>query len=381
MANSPNQNVPVWDAIDPRGPSFVRLATGVEADVCVIGLGGSGLACIAELLACGVSPARVVGIDAGAVGSGAAGRNGGFLLAGTADFYHDAVKKFGHVRARRLYELTIEQIEQMARDTPDSVRRTGSLRIASTDEERHDCDEHLQALRADGFPGERYSGAEGDGLLVPTDCAFDPLRRCRTLACRLGDAGVQLFERSPVTAIRAGEVVAGAGRVHCERVIVAVDGRLADLLPELRPRVRAVRLQMLATAPTTEVSVPRPVYARWGYDYWQQLDDGRIVLGGFRDIGGDEEWTDDMTPTDTVRMELERFLRQRLGVRAAITHRWAATVSYSVSGLPLLEEVRPGVVATGAYSGTGNVLGALCGRGAARYALGKRDEFLQLLAA
>src|SRR5437868_14739801 len=53
MANSPNQNVPVWDAIDRRGPSFVRLATGVEADVCVIGLGGSGLACIAELLACG----------------------------------------------------------------------------------------------------------------------------------------------------------------------------------------------------------------------------------------------------------------------------------------------------------------------------------------
>src|SRR5207237_1671744 len=28
MANSPNQNVPVWNAIDPRGPSFVRLATG-----------------------------------------------------------------------------------------------------------------------------------------------------------------------------------------------------------------------------------------------------------------------------------------------------------------------------------------------------------------
>src|SRR5205823_4463932 len=310
MPNGPNENLPVWDTLDHRAsePRFPRLTTAVDVDVCVIGLGGSGLSCISELLACGVSPARVVGIDAGAVGSGAAGRNGGFLLAGTADFYHDAVKKFGHVRARRLYELTIEQIEQMARDTPDSVRRTGSLRIASTDEERPDCDEHLQALRADGFPGERYSGAEGDGLLVPSDCAFDPLRRCRTLACRLGNGGVQLFERSPVTALRAGEVVAGAGRVQCERVIVAVDGRLADLLPELRPRVRAVRLQMLATAPTKEISIPRPVYARWGYDYWQQLDDGRIVLGGFRDIGGDEEWTDDMTPTDTVQMELERFL-------------------------------------------------------------------------
>lgn len=37
----------------------------------------------------------MIGIDAEDVGAGAAGRNGGFLLAGLAEFYHDAVKKFG----------------------------------------------------------------------------------------------------------------------------------------------------------------------------------------------------------------------------------------------------------------------------------------------
>jgi glycine/D-amino acid oxidase-like deaminating enzyme len=34
---------------------------------------------------------NVVGIDAVDVGAGAAGRNGGFLLAGDSDFYHDSV--------------------------------------------------------------------------------------------------------------------------------------------------------------------------------------------------------------------------------------------------------------------------------------------------
>ena len=383
MPNGPNENLPVWDTLDHRAsePRFPRLTTAVDVDVCVIGLGGSGLSCISELLACGVSPARVVGIDGSAVGSGAAGRNGGFLLAGTADFYHDAVRKFGRARARRLYELTVEQIDEMARETPAAIRRSGSLRIASSDDERRDCDKHLDALRADGFPAEPYSGREGTGLLVPTDCAFDPLYRCRMLACRIADSGVQLFEHSQVTVIGDKEIVVGDGHVRCARTIVAVDGRLADVLPELRPRLRAVRLQMLATAPTTEISLPRPVYARWGYDYWQQLGDGRIVLGGFRDVGGDEEWTDDATPSATVQAQLERFLRERLWVRAPITHRWAATVSYSTTGLPVLEEVRPGVVAAGAYSGTGNVLGALCGRGAARYALGMPAEITQLLAA
>ena len=383
MANDGRaDNVPVWAARDtaPRGPRLPRLTTTVDADVCVIGLGGSGLACIAELLASGVSPARVVGLDAQAVGAGAAGRNGGFLLAGTADFYHDAVAQFGHERARRLYMLTVEEIDRMAAETPDAIRRTGSLRIASSAEELSDCEQHLAALCDDGFAAERYSGPEGRGLLVPTDCAFDPLRRCATLACRAADAGVRLFEQSPAIAIDAGEVRTPVGCVRCARVVIAVDGRLADVVPAVAARVRPVRLQMLATAPTNEIRLPRPVYARWGFDYWQQLEDGRLLLGGFRDMAGDEEWTDSATPSDTVQQMLESFLRERLHVRAPITHRWAATVSYSESGLPVFEEVAPGVIVTGAYSGTGNVMGALCGRGAARWSLGARPDLVDLLA-
>jgi len=375
-------NVPVWAARDAAPPRrrFPCLTTTVDADVCVIGLGGSGLACISELLASGVAPERVVGLDASVVGGGAAGRNGGFLLAGTADFYHDAVARFGHDRARRLYARTVDEIDRMAAETPDAIRRTGSLRIASSDEELADCELHLAALCADGFPAERYDGPEGRGLLVPTDCAFDPLRRCATLACRAADAGARLFEDSPAIATDAGEVRAPDGRVRCERVVIAVDGRLTNIVPALSSRVRAVRLQMLATAPTQEIHLTRPVYARWGYDYWQQLEDGRLLLGGFRDMAGDEEWTDASTPTDTVQGMLESFLREKLRVHAPITHRWAATVSYSNSGLPIFEEVSPGVIATGAYSGTGNVMGALCGRGAARWSLGTRGEIVELLA-
>jgi glycine/D-amino acid oxidase-like deaminating enzyme len=126
---------------------------------------------------------------------------------------------------------------------------------------------------------------------------------------------------------------------------------------------------MVATAPTDEVRLPRPVYARWGFEYWQQLPDGRIALGGFRDAGGESQWTHEADPCAPVQGSLERFLRERLGVRAPVTHRWAASVSFSTTGRPILEEVRPRVWAVGAYSGTGNVVGALCGRAAAELAL------------
>jgi glycine/D-amino acid oxidase-like deaminating enzyme len=121
------------------------------------------------------------------------------------------------------------------------------------------------------------------------------------------------------------------------------------------------------------------VYTRYGYDYWQQLPDGRLVLGGQRDVAERDEWTDDATPTDAVQDLLERVIAERLRITPRVTHRWAATVSFSATGLPILEEVRSGVFAAGAYSGTGNVLGSLCGRAAARLALGRSAPMLPLL--
>lgn len=334
----------------------------VTAEVCVVGLGGSGLSCLLTLLEHGVS---AVGLDALAVGGGAAGRNGGFLLAGLAPFYHDAVARFGRERAKALYTLTLTELDHIEALTPELVHRPGSLRIALSPEEEHDCERQYAAMRADALPVARYRGPEGRGLLFSTDGVVNPLARCRALARRAQAQGAALFERSPALGLSGTLVRTPKGRVRCNGVVVAIDGRLERLLPELAGTVRTARLQMLATAPTHEVHFPRPVYARWGYEYWQQRPDGRVALGGFRDAGGEAEWE----PSPTVQARLERFLREQLGVRAPITHRWAAPVGYTTSGLPVLREVRPRVWAIGGYSGTGNVIGALLGRLAARLAL------------
>jgi len=354
----------VWDDGDWAG--LPALEGDAEADVCVVGLGGSGLAAVDEALRTGAS---VVGLDAGLVAGGAAGANGGFLLAGAADAYHRTVDRLGGAAARDLYRRTLAELDRMAEATPDLVRRIGSLRLASSPEEEADCDEQLAALRADGFDVEPYGDADGVGLLFPADGATNPLARARRLASDAVARGARLFEHSPADRLSADGVGSGRGAVRAGAVVVAVDGRLERLLPELAPRVRTARLQMLATAPAPEVSVPRPVYARWGYDYWQQLPDGRIALGGCRDRFADDEWTLDTRPTEPVQHALERILRDHLGVTAPITHRWAASAGFVRDLSPVVEEVRPRVFAAGGYSGTGNVLGAVCARDAMRAAL------------
>jgi glycine/D-amino acid oxidase-like deaminating enzyme len=366
------RGTPLW-AME-LGPEQPPLSGTVRADVCVVGLGGSGLSCVRELRRLGAS---VVGLEAGHVGWGAAGRNGGFLLAGLAPFYHEVVEHFGRERARALYALTMQELDRIAAETPTGVSRHGSLRIADSDEELADCARQLDAMRADGFPVEPSDGAQGRGLLVPGDGTFQPLVRCHTLAEQAIELGAELHERSPVTDVARGRVRTEHGMVQCDLVVVAVDGRLEQLLPELVGTVRSARLQMLATAPTTEVQLTHPVYARWGYDYWQQRPDGTIALGGARDVAEASEWTIEAVPTGEVQRALERRLRQSLGVHAPITHRWAAIVGYTASGLPVVTEVRPGVWAIGGYCGTGNVVGSLLGRGIARWRVGGDDSLVR----
>lgn len=370
-------NVPVWD--DGTAPALPALDRDATADVCVIGLGGSGLSAVLELLALGRS---VIGIDAGTVAGGAAGRNGGILRAGVSLAYHDAVAALGRDRARRLYELTAAEIDCIERDTPDAVRRTGSMRIAMDDEEWSDCERQLAALRADGVDAREVDGPHGRGVFVARDASLQPVTRARQLATRALAGGAQLFEQSRATSVTGNEVSTPRGRVRCGAVVVAVDC-ITDVLPAATALARTARLQMLATAPDASVRIPCPVSANRGFDYWQQLPDGRIAVGGGRNRAMDREWSAPAEPSDEIQRYLDSVLRERIGSRADVTHRWAARVAYSANGLPFLGEFDPGVWVTGAYSGTGNLLGALCGRAVAQFAAGSPTseavEFARLI--
>jgi gamma-glutamylputrescine oxidase len=371
-----------WQVTAPGGEVPPPLEPGVRAEVVVVGQGAAGLTAAALLAEAGVD---VVVLDAGHPGAGASGRNGGFLLAGLAEPHHVVRERLGRERATELHRRTADALDATAQAHPEAVRRVGSLRVSRSPEEDADVDAQYAAMREDGLPVERYEGPEGRGLLFPGDAAFHPLRRARALALRASAAGARLFGAAPVRAVQARAVHTDAGPVVAGRgVLVAVDGGLEQLVPALRGRVRAARLQMVGTAPAPDVVVERPVYARFGLDYWQQLPDGRVLLGGGRDVGGEAEWVRDRrweAPTsDPVQAHLERLLRQDVGTAAPVEQRWTGVVGFTDDALPVLAETEPGLLAVGGYSGTGNLVGPLCAAWAVDRLLGRRNDLAELLA-
>lgn len=398
-----------WD-VDPvvaQWPGLPALRENLRADVCVVGLGGSGLAAIGEVLRRGMS---VVGLDAGRIAAGAAGRNGGFLLAGPAIAVHHAADEWGLDVALAIYRETLDEIRALGELMgPAVIRNTGSIRLAGLPDEPMagpsraggavgavkglvaacpsgevgqpeqdertrelaDCERQFEVMRAHSLAVEHYDGPLGRGLFLPDDAAMNPA--CRALAmAELYSKAARMYENSAAISIAQGQVRTEAGSVSAGLVIVAVDGRLEVLLPELNGRVRTVRLQMLATAPVRRGAVPCPVYGRWGYDYAQQDSSGRLFVGGGRDQFLASEWTTEAVPTQSVQAWIERVASRFAGGPVDVTHRWAASVGFTPDARPIVAMVRPGVIACGGYNGTGNVIGPIAARAAVALGLDGR---------
>ena len=367
--------LPLW--LDAPAPEYGPLPDDEVVDVAIVGSGVTGLAC-ARVLAQEGATVRL--LEARGIGTGASGRNGGFALRGLAVPYDQA-------RLPALEHFTLEALDRIRSLADGILRPVGSLRIAVSPEELEALQAEHDALAEDGFAVEPRGRDELPpavrphalgGLFHPADGAFDQGAWVRRLAVLADEAGARLTAKTRATAIEGTTVVTERGRVEAGSVLVATDGYTHGLLPELDEGIVAFRGQVVATEPLPVEVFPCPIYARWGYDYFQQLPDGRVVLGGRRDTDVEAETTREEAPSARIQDRLDELLRVLLGELPRVTHRWAGLMGFSRDFLPLVGPLpgREGVWVSAGYSGHGNVLGFACGEAVAHALLGRPDERL-----
>jgi gamma-glutamylputrescine oxidase len=114
---------------------------------------------------------------------------------------------------------------------------------------------------------------------------------------------------------------------------------------------------VIATESIDAKLFPCPCSANEGYQYWRQLGDGRLVVGGWRNTSFAAEATIDETPTEEVQQHLDAFVHETLGLAGVrVVARWAGIMAYTPDGLPLVGRL-PGTercYMAGGYTGHGN---------------------------
>ena len=79
------------------------------------------------------------------------------------------------------------------------------------------------------------------------------------------------------------------GAVRCDRLVHCTNAWCGDLLPELQGKVMPIRNHVVSTAPLAPLTREAGGSAfglHPGFVYWVQREDGRVILGGFRDLDG-----------------------------------------------------------------------------------------------
>ena len=362
--------------LEEPAPTLLSTALDGAPDVEIVGGGITGCSCALALTRAGL---RVRLREARTIAGGASGRNGGFALRGGAMPYQSAREWLGAETAAAYWRLTESYVDRMEELGGDAFRRTGSLRLAG-DDERDELRAEYEALREDGFAAEwrddlpeplagRFQGA----LLHPGDAVLQPARLVRRLAAAAAVAGIEIREHDHVDDLDA---------LEAPTVVVATDGYPSGLLGELEGLIIPTRGQMLATEPLVENLFPLPHYGRHGFDYWHQNEEGRLLVGGFRDADMDSEFTATEATTERIQGALERFVESLLGRLPAITHRWAGVFGLVPDLMPVVGRVpgSDGLWLAGGYSGHGNVLGLMCGELVAQAIAGDEHPLLEPMA-
>jgi glycine/D-amino acid oxidase-like deaminating enzyme len=394
-----------WNELLPAVAPRQSLQGKQTTDWLVIGAGFAGLSAARRLSE--LHPgARIVVLEASAVAHGPAGRNSGFMIDVPHDLTSDdyggkAEKDHRDIRLNRAgidYALDAKSAYGMS---DEAICSSGKINGAVSARGVSHNDGYAQHLTQLSEPFERLSAADMqkltgsaayiDGLYTPGTAMLQPAMYIRALAEGIENAGVTIFEQSPVIELKQQRSVWQAatpnGAIQAGKVVLTVNGHLQSFGYYQRQLVHIYTYgSMTRELTSTEV---------------QQL-------------GGEKVWA--LTPADPLGTTVRRISGtggDRLIVRNRATYnpslnvgddylkqvaedhdrsfiyrfpmlkhvdmqyRWGGQLCLSRNNVPVFGEVESNLYAACCQNGLGTAKGSVSGKLIAEFASGHTSALLE----
>lgn len=367
-----------------------RLEGSLQADVCILGAGLTGLSTAIELAEAGLS---VVVLEARRIAWGASGRNGGQAIFGFGCDQSKIAAMVGLAESRRLFEWSLEGIrlihERCAKFDIDCDWRDGHAHVPIKQRQVAE----LQSWQADlsdnyGYDlqwwdktalrghlaSERYLGA----LFDPRSGHLNPLKYTQGLARAALSLGVRIFEESAVVELKRGAqpvLRTAQGEVACNFAVLAGNAYVHGIAPELDSRIMPVGTYIGATEPlgadrarsliSNDMAVAD---VNWALDYFRLSRDHRLLFGGRASYS--------TLPPPNLRRTLQRRMARVFPQLADVKMDtvWGGYVDISMNRAPHWGRLGSNVYFAQGFSGHGIAATGLAGRIIAEAIRGQADR-------
>ena len=389
----------LWAATAHAAPETNQLTGSLSVDVAIVGAGFSGLRTALELANAETS---VCVVDAGDIGWGASGRNGG------------QVNPIGHeapaVVARRWRVATEhEQVQRYVRFTTgaadelfDLVRswkidcdaeQNGWIRAVHGDAAQPDFERLYEGWRATGTALrlidreelERLSGTRcyRMGWIAERGGSVQPLSYARGLARTAQSAGAQIFTHTKVLALERGgsgwRLTTAGGTIVADTVVLCTNGYTDQLFEGLRETVVPVISIQAATAPLSAAQIAAILPRRHTFAdtrrvifYFRKTADNRLVFGSAGSNADNPGSGDRQRIISGLRTVFPQF------PDLSVEYLWGGRIAVTMDHLPHIHELAPGLVTGLGCNGRGVAMATALGKQLSSWVLERRPENLAL---
>lgn len=375
----PSATIPYWQDAGLL-PRLAASPLPAQVDVLIVGAGYTGLSAARETSGAG---ANTLVLEAGALGAGCSGRNGGQVAYSIKPTHAALAALHGESRALAIAREGLDAVEYLrglatAEGLDCEWRAHGCYHGAHTprhytalareaETQSRGIEQRISIITRSQQRAEIDSDFYHGGLVYHDDAAVNPMRMLLGLLRRAQDRGALVLDHCRVESIvreRAGfSVATSRGIVGARKVLIATNGYSGPLSPWHRRRVIPIGSYQIATEPLGVERVRglipnlrNIVDSRRLVVYFRPSPDGqRIIFGGRAALSE----RDPLRCVPRLKSMLTQVFPQLEAVK--VTHAWAGWVAYTFDTLPHLGQ-RDGLFHCMGYCGQGVPMAPYFGR-------------------
>ena len=342
-------------------------------DVVIVGAGISGLSTAYWLNK--EDPTLTIAIvEKSRLGFGASGRNAGFVTCGSVEHFNRLISKHGKDEAVEIWKFAETNLkllqEHIIQGDGDSVEfaKRGAYSLAAQENEFTEIKNVAKTMAELDIPVETYSAAEIQknvgavnfvgGIKYLDDAEVNPLLLLELMQNRIKADFFELTEAHSYEETSQGTRILKTdnGDFECSMIVYCLNGYSPTMHPYFADKIYPTRAQILMMEKAPPF-MDGPCYANFYLDYFRQMPNGSLLIGGFRQLEKATEVGYSDHVTDVIQGALHEFVLTHLPTLKdkKVSHRWGGIMGFSKDGQPMIGALPEDnqVYFAGGYTGHG----------------------------
>jgi gamma-glutamylputrescine oxidase len=352
-----------------------------NVDFTIVGSGIVGLNCALSLRK-RYPESRILVLERGMLPSGASTKNAGFACFGSVSEILEDLQSHSEEEVIRLVKKRVDGLKLLRENLGDGnidLQLNGGFELfRKMDFQLYEtCLEqinYINTLLKPLFPEKAFTVTEQrfgfqniipKSFFTPFEGQIDTGKMMASLIKKSAENDILILNGAAVTEFseqinNVSIQLSNSFEFKTNKLLITTNGFANEILNEdLQP----ARAQVIITKPIKNLIIKGNFHLDRGYNYFRNID-GRVLLGGGRNLDFKSEQTTEQTITAKIQTHLETLLKEVVlpGTPFEIETRWSGTMGIGPQKKPIVKQLSNNVFCGVRMGGMGIAIGSIIGK-------------------